>query len=147
MLQALDAAGKDETVNHVPSAMNPQGTTVVAFKKPTEADLNPDFLWRIHPHTPGKGEVAIFNRSYYEDVLVVRVHKSAPKEVGQGRYEFINNFERLLRRESDTHIIKLFPDISRKEQLERFRRGSTTLRETGRLATATMGSEIIGTPT
>ncbi|HXJ95671.1 MAG TPA: polyphosphate kinase 2 family protein [Terriglobia bacterium] len=121
VLQALDAAGKDGAVNHVLSALNPQGTTVVGFKKPTEADLNHDFLWRIHPHTPGKGEVAIFNRSYYEDVLVVRVHRLAPKEVWRRRYEFINNFEKLLRRESNTHVVKLFLHISRDEQLERFR--------------------------
>lgn len=121
VLQALDAAGKDGTVNHVFSAMNPQGTTVTGFKKPTDADLNHDFLWRIHPHTPGKGEVAIFNRSYYEDVLVVRVHKLAPKEVWSQRYELINDFEKLLRRENNTHIIKLFLHISRDEQLERFK--------------------------
>ena len=120
VLQALDAAGKDGTVNHVLSAMNPQGTTVVGFKKPTEADLNHDFLWRIHPHTPCKGGVAIFNRSYYEDVLVVRVHKLAPKEVWSQRYEFINDFEKLLRHESNTHIVKLFLHISWEEQLERF---------------------------
>ena len=121
VLQALDAAGKDGTVNHVLSAMNPQGTTVTGFKRPTDADLNHDFLWRIHPHTPGKGEVAIFNRSYYEDVLVVRVHKLAPKEVWSERYELINDFEKLLRRENNTHIIKLFLHISREEQLERFK--------------------------
>jgi PPK2 family polyphosphate:nucleotide phosphotransferase len=121
VLQALDAAGKDGTVNHVLSAMNPQGTTVVGFKRPTEVDLNHDFLWRIHPHTPGKGEVAIFNRSYYEDVLVARVHKLAPKEVWSRRYEFINDFEKLLRHESNTHIVKLFLHISREEQLERFK--------------------------
>ncbi len=121
VLQALDAAGKDGTVNHVLSAMNPQGTTVTGFKKPTDADLSHDFLWRIHPHVPGKGEVAIFNRSYYEDVLVVRVHKLAPREVWSGRYELINDFEKLLRRESNTQIIKLFLHISREEQLERFK--------------------------
>lgn len=121
VLQALDAAGKDGTVNHVLSAMNPQGTTVTGFKKPTDADLNHDFLWRIHPHTPGKGEVAIFNRSYYEDVLVVRVHKLAPEEVWSERYELINDFEKLLRHENNTHIIKLFLHISREEQLERFK--------------------------
>jgi PPK2 family polyphosphate:nucleotide phosphotransferase len=121
VLQALDAAGKDGTVNHVLSAMNPQGTTVVGFKKPTEADLSHDFLWRVHPHAPGKGEVAIFNRSYYEDVLVVRVHKLVPKEIWRRRFEFINDFEKLLRRECNTQIIKLFLHISREEQLERFR--------------------------
>jgi len=121
VLQALDAAGKDGTINHVLSAMNPQGTTVVGFKKPTDADLSHDFLWRIHPHTPCRGEVAIFNRSYYEDVLVVRVHKLVPREVWSGRYEFFNDFEKLLRRESNTQIIKLFLYISREEQLERFK--------------------------
>ena len=121
VLQALDAAGKDGTINHVRSAMNPQRTTGVGFKKPTDADLSHDFLWRIHPHTPCRGEVAIFNRSYYEDVLVVRVHKLVPREVWSGRYEFINDFEKLLRRESNTQIIKLFLYISREEQLERFK--------------------------
>ena len=121
VLQALDAAGKDGIINHVLSAMNPQGTTVVGFKKPTDADLSHDFLWRIHPHTPGKGEVAIFNRSYYEDVLVVRVHKLAPREVCSERYGFINDFEKLLRLEGHTHFIKFFLHISREEQLERFK--------------------------
>lgn len=121
VLQALDAAGKDGTVNHVLSAMNPQGTTVVGFKRPTEAELSHDFLWRVHPHAPGKGEVAIFNRSYYEDVLVVRVHNLAPKAIWSQRYEFINDFEKLLRRESSTQIVKLFLHISREEQLERFK--------------------------
>jgi PPK2 family polyphosphate:nucleotide phosphotransferase len=121
VLQALDAAGKDGTINHILSAMNPQGTTVVGFKEPTDADLMHDFLWRIHPHTPGKGEVAIFDRSHYEDVLAVRVHKLAPREVWSRRYEFINDFEKLLRRESNTQIIKFFLHISREEQLERFK--------------------------
>src|SRR5271166_1175240 len=80
VLQGLDAAGKDGTVTHVMSAMNPQGTTVTGFKRPTVEDLDHDFLWRVHPHAPGKGSVAIFNRSHYEDVLVVRVHKLAPQE-------------------------------------------------------------------
>lgn len=75
VLQAMDAGGKDGTVNHVFSALNPQGTTVVGFKQPTPFELAHDFLWRVYPHTPGRGEVAIFNRSHYEDVLVTRVHK------------------------------------------------------------------------
>jgi PPK2 family polyphosphate:nucleotide phosphotransferase len=121
VLQALDAAGKDGTVNHVMSAMNPQGTTVTGFKQPTAEDLDHDFLWRIHPHAPGKGTVAIFNRSQYEDVLVVRVHKLAPKEVWSARYDLINDFEKLLRRENNTHILKFFLHISPKQQLERFK--------------------------
>src|SRR5271165_2853491 len=121
VLQALDAAGKDGTVNHVMSAMNPQGTTVTGFKQPSAIDLDHDFLWRVHPHAPGKGSVAIFNRSHYEDVLVVRVHKLAPQEVWSARYEFINDFEKLLLRESNTHILKFYLHISREEQLERFK--------------------------
>jgi len=121
VLQALDAAGKDGTVNHVMSAMNPQGTTVTGFKQPTAEDLDHDFLWRVHPHAPGKGSVAIFNRSHYEDVLVARVHKLVPKEVWSARYEFINDFEKLLRCENNTHILKFFLHISKKEQLRRFK--------------------------
>lgn len=121
VLQALDAAGKDGTVNHVMSAMNPQGTTVTGFKGPTAIELEHDFLWRIHPHAPAKGTVAIFNRSHYEDVLVVRVHKLAPKKVWSERYELINDFEGLLRRQNNTHIIKFYLHISKEEQLARFR--------------------------
>ena len=121
VLQALDAAGKDGTINHVMSAMNPQGTTVTGFKQPTPEEREHDFLWRVHPHVPAKGMVAIFNRSHYEDLLVVRVHKLVPREVWSERYELINDFEKLLRRENDTHIIKFFLHISREEQLERFK--------------------------
>ena len=121
VLQALDAAGKDGTVNHVIYAMNPQGTTVTGFKGPTALELEHDFLWRIHPHVPAKGTVAIFNRSHYEDVLVVRVHKLASKQVWSERYELINEFERLLRKQNNTHIIKFFLHISKEEQLERFK--------------------------
>jgi PPK2 family polyphosphate:nucleotide phosphotransferase len=120
VLQALDAGGKDGTVNHVMSVMNPQGTTVTGFKSPTAEDLQHDFLWRIHPHAPAKGAVAIFNRSHYEDVLVVRVHKLVPKEVWQERFALINDFEDLLYRQNNTHIIKFFLHISKDEQLKRF---------------------------
>ncbi len=81
VLQGIDAAGKDGTCWHVMTAMNPQGTTVTGFKQPTEAELAHDFLWRVHPHAPARGQVAVFNRSHYEDVLVVRVHKLVPKAV------------------------------------------------------------------
>src|SRR5271170_7651670 len=120
VLQALDAAGKDGTIDHVMSAMNPQGTTVTSFKQPTSEDRARDFLWRVHPHVPAQGSVAIFNRSYYEDVLAVRVHNLAPKEVWSERYDLINDFERLLHKQNNTHIIKLFLHISPEEQLERF---------------------------
>jgi PPK2 family polyphosphate:nucleotide phosphotransferase len=121
VLQALDAAGKDGTVNHVMSAMNPQGTSVTGFKPPTALELDHDFLWRVHPHAPAKGSVAIFNRSHYEDVLVVRVHKLASKQVWSTRYELINDFEKLLRAQNNTHIIKFFLHISKEEQLARFK--------------------------
>ncbi len=121
VLQGLDAAGKDGTVDHVMASMNPQGTMVTSFKTPTAEDLEHDFLWRIHPHAPAKGTVAIFNRSHYEDVLVVRVHKLAPKEVWSERYELINDFETLLRRQNNTHILKIFLHISKDEQLARFK--------------------------
>lgn len=121
VLQALDAGGKDGTVNHVMSAMNPQGTTVTSFKAPTALELEHDFLWRVHPHAPAKGTVAIFNRSHYEDVLVVRVHNLAPEEEWSSRYELIKGFEKLLRTQNNTHIIKFFLHISKEEQLERFK--------------------------
>jgi len=121
VVQALDAGGKDGTINHVMSAMNLQGTTVTGFKSPTALELEHDFLWRIRPHAPAKGMVAIFNRSHYEDVLVVRVHKLAPKDVWSERYELINDFEKLLRKQNNTHVIKFFLHISKEEQLERFK--------------------------
>ena len=121
VLQALDAAGKDGTVNHVMASMNPQGTTVTGFKGPTAQELEHDFLWRIHPHAPAKGDVAVFNRSHYEDVLVVRVHKLEPKDVWSERYEMINDFENLLYRQNNTHIIKFFLHITPEEQLARFK--------------------------
>src|SRR5271168_3454016 len=96
VLQALDAGGKDGVVRHVFSAMNPQGTSVFGFKQPNQLEAAHDFLWRAHIRAPGKGEVAIFNRSHYEDVLVVRVHKLVPEPVWSKRYELINDFEKML---------------------------------------------------
>jgi PPK2 family polyphosphate:nucleotide phosphotransferase len=119
VLQALDAAGKDGTVNHVLSVLNPQGATAVGFKKPTPDDLAHDFLWRVHPHVPGKGEIAVFNRSHYEDVLVTRVHKLIDKKTWLERYRRIRQFENLLI-ENGTHILKFFLHISKEEQLRRF---------------------------
>jgi len=96
VLQGIDAAGKDGVCWHVVKAMNPQGVDVTGFKQPTAEDLAHDFLWRVHPHAPALGKVAVFNRSHYEDVLVVRVHKLVPKSVWSTRYDRINEFERLL---------------------------------------------------
>ena len=120
VLQALDAGGKDGTVNHVMSAMNPQGCSVTSFKAPTPQELAHDFLWRIHLHTPGRGRIAVFNRSHYEDVLIVRVHDLVPKAVWSGRYDLINAFETGLVA-NDTTILKFFLHISKEEQLERFK--------------------------
>lgn len=121
VLQAMDAGGKDGTISHVMSAMNPQGTFVTAFKEPTALELQHDFLWRVHPHAPTKGTVAIFNRSHYEGVLVERVHKLVPKRMWSERYDLINSFEELLYRQNHTRIIKLFLHISPEEQLERLK--------------------------
>lgn len=118
-LQGLDAGGKDGTISHILGAMNPQGCRVTGFKQPSTEELAHDFLWRIHQATPPRGQVAIFNRSHYEDVLVVRVHKLVPKAVWSRRYEQINEFEKELV-DSDTHILKFYLHISREEQLKRF---------------------------
>jgi PPK2 family polyphosphate:nucleotide phosphotransferase len=119
VLQALDAAGKDGVVRHVFSGMDPQGTSVFGFKQPSKEEAAHDFLWRAHLHAPGKGEVVIFNRSHYEDVLVVRVHKLVPRSVWSKRYDLINDFEKLLSA-SGTRILKFFLHISPQEQLSRF---------------------------
>jgi PPK2 family polyphosphate:nucleotide phosphotransferase len=119
-LQGMDTGGKDGTIDHVLGAMNPQGCRVVSFKQPTSRELAHDFLWRIHKETPAVGEVAIFNRSQYEDVLVVRVHDLVPEEVWKGRYAHINAFEKELA-DAGTHILKFFLYISRDEQLKRFK--------------------------
>ena len=120
VLQGLDAAGKDGVCWHVVSAMDPQGCRVQGFKVPTAAEAAHDFLWRIHPHAPGKGEVAVFNRSHYEDVLVTRVHKLVPRKVWELRYQLINDWERLLYEENGTTILKFCLVVSKAEQLRRF---------------------------
>ena len=119
-LQGRDAAGKDGTINHVLSAMNPQGCSVTGFKVPTAEEAGHDFLWRYHKAAPGKGKVAIFNRSHYEEVLVQRVHNMVPKDIWSKRYEHINDFERMLN-ENGTHILKFYLHIDPEEQLERFK--------------------------
>lgn len=118
-LQALDAGGKDGVIKHVIGSMNPDGCDVANFKEPTQEELAHDFLWRVEAKTPKRGEVGIFNRSHYEDVLIVRVHNLVPKEVWSKRYEQINDFERRLSL-NGTRILKFFLHISREEQLKRF---------------------------
>jgi PPK2 family polyphosphate:nucleotide phosphotransferase len=120
VLQALDAGGKDGTIRHLFSGMNPQGTSVASFKEPSKIELAHDFLWRIHLPAPAKGEVVIFNRSHYEDVLVVRVHKLVPRAVWSKRFKRINEFERMLAA-NGTRILKFFLHISPDEQLARFK--------------------------
>ena len=121
VLQGIDGAGKDGTCWHVVGAMNPQGVKVTGFKQPTPEEHAHDFLWRIHPHVPGKGEVAVFNRSHYEDVLVVRVHGLVPRKIWKARYDLINDFEDMLYTQNDTTILKFFLMISKDEQLARFK--------------------------
>ncbi len=120
VLQGLDASGKDGAIGHLFSGLNPQGVRVARFDPPTPAEARHDFLWRVHAKVPADGEIAIFNRSHYEDVLVVRVHKLVPRAVWSKRYELINNFEKSLAR-SGTRILKFYLHISPEEQLERFK--------------------------
>ena len=119
-LQGRDAAGKDGTINHVLGAMNPQGCPVTGFKVPSKEEAAHDFLWRYHKATPARGQVAIFNRSHYEDVLVVRVHDLVPKKIWSKRYDEINAFEKSLH-DNGTHILKFYLHIDAEEQLERFK--------------------------
>ena len=120
VLQGLDAAGKDGLIRHLFSGVNPQGVSVIAFKKPTEIEAAHDFLWRIHRAAPAKGEIAIYNRSHYEDVLIVRVHKWVSHAVWSRRYDLINGFEKTLI-ENGTRILKFYLHISPEEQLARFK--------------------------
>ena len=119
VLQASDAGGKDGTIKHVFRGLNPAGCKVVSFKVPSEEERSHDFLWRVHAKAPAKGEVVVFNRSHYEDVLVVRVHDIVPEDVWRPRYDYINDFEANLAA-SGTRIVKLYLHISKEEQAERF---------------------------
>jgi PPK2 family polyphosphate:nucleotide phosphotransferase len=118
VFQGIDTSGKDGTIKSVFDYVNPQGVHTASFKVPTPIELAHDFLWRVHPHTPAKGQISIFNRSHYEDVLVVRVHGLAPQPIVEGRYAHINNFEHLLA-DSNTLIVKFMLHISKQEQEER----------------------------
>ncbi len=118
ILQGLDASGKDGTIREVMRGLNPQSCEVVSFKRPSELELDHDFLWRIHQQAPRRGNIGIFNRSHYEDVLVVRVHGLVPEKEWKSRYELINSFEKLLV-EGDTTVVKCFLHISYDEQRQR----------------------------
>jgi PPK2 family polyphosphate:nucleotide phosphotransferase len=118
VFQGIDTSGKDSTIRHVISAFNPQSCTVKAFKEPTTEDLSHDFLWRIHKSAPAKGEIVIFNRSHYEDIIQPRVHKTIHKPIWSQRYEHINAFEKCLS-DSNIKIIKFFLHISKEEQRKR----------------------------
>lgn len=118
VLQAMDTGGKDGTIRHVFEGVNPQGVRVASFKVPSSAEMDHDYLWRIHKQVPGKGAVVIFNRSHYEDILVVRVHNLVPREVWSKRYAQINDFERMLVEEGTT-ILKFYLHIDKSEQKER----------------------------
>jgi len=120
VLQGIDAGGKDGTIRHVMSGLNPQGVRVTPFKVPEGAERRHDYLWRIHQALPEFGQIGIFNRSHYEDVLVVRVHNIVPKGVWSKRYEQINDFERMLT-ENGVHIVKFLLYIDKDEQARRFR--------------------------
>ena len=119
VLQAIDAGGKDGTIKHVFRGVNPQGTRVTSFKEPTQIELAHDFLWRVHQAVPRAGEIGIFNRSHYEDVLITRVHGLVPEKTWRARYDIINSFEALLAH-GGTTVVKLFLHISRDEQRKRF---------------------------
>lgn len=120
-LQGRDAAGKDGTINHIFSAMNPQGCIATGFKVPSREEAAHDFLWRYHEAAPGRGQVAIFNRSHYEEVLVQRVHEMVPKKIWSKRYGHINDFEKILY-DNGTHILKFYLHIDADEQLKRFKK-------------------------
>jgi PPK2 family polyphosphate:nucleotide phosphotransferase len=118
VLQGRDSAGKDGAIKHVVGCLNPRGVQVVSFGVPTREEAEHDFLWRVHRHTPRKGEFSIFNRSHYEDVLVVRVHGLQPESLWKDRYGHIEDFEELLA-EHNTIVLKYFLHISKAEQKER----------------------------
>jgi PPK2 family polyphosphate:nucleotide phosphotransferase len=121
ILQAMDGAGKDSTIRSVFGPLNPQGSSVASFKAPTASELSHDFLWRIHKEVPAKGGICIFNRSHYEDVLIVKVKKLAPEKTIEKRYDHINAFEKLLHSEG-TRIIKLYLHMSKDYQKKRLQK-------------------------
>jgi polyphosphate kinase 2 (PPK2 family) len=138
VLQGMDTSGKDGTIRHVFDSVDPLGVRVESFKVPTSDELDRDFLWRVHMKVPRRGEIVIFNRSHYEDVLVVRVHNIVPEKIWRARYDQINAFEKLLA-DTGTTIVKF--------RRSACRRGSTTRRSNGSSRKATSQSESSGTTT
>lgn len=119
IIQGMDASGKDGLIRDVFGNLNPQGVKVASFKVPTKEELAHDFLWRIHKHAPAKGEIMVFNRSHYEDVLVTRVHGWCDDKLAKERMKAIDNFEQLLVKHNNTQVIKLYLHVSHKEQQSR----------------------------
>ncbi len=142
VLQALDTGGKDGTIRAVFSGVNPQGVHVASFKVPTPEELDHDFLWRIHSQVPGKGEMVIFNRSHYEDVLVVRVHNLVPEEVWRRRYAEINNFEKVLVEEGTT-ILKFYLHVTKDEQKERLQERLDDPRKRWKFSSADLKERVL----
>jgi len=135
VLQGLDTSGKDGTISHVMAQVNPQGCAVASFKVPTPEEAAHDFLWRVHKQTPGKGDITIFNRSHYEDVLVTRVHKLVTDEVVKQRYGIINQFEQMLA-DDHTIILKFFLHITKDEQEKRLLARESDPEKAWKLSTA-----------
>lgn len=133
VLQGPDAAGKDGTIHHVMTGLNPQACTVTAFKVPTEEESHHDFLWRVHKAVPIHGQIGVFNRSHYEDVLVVRVHQLVPKPVWSARYAQINDFEKMLVK-NQVVVLKFFLHISKEEQEKRLEARITDQRKNWKLS-------------
>lgn len=129
ILQGMDASGKDGAIRAVMSSMNPEGVDVRAFKVPTQEELDHDFLWRVHQHTPPKGMIMVFNRSHYEDVLVQRVHKMVDEKTIIKRMSAINDFERLITVHGHTTILKFYLHISHEEQTKRLQERTTNPRK------------------
>lgn len=144
VLQGLDAAGKDGVVRHVLTGMNPSGCVSVNFKQPTKEELAQDFLWRVHPHVPAKGSVAIFNRSHYEDVLVARVHDLVPEKVWSKRYDQINDFEQLIVTENNTTILKFSCTFQKRNSSPGSRSDWMTRVDSGRSVTRITRNASIG---
>jgi PPK2 family polyphosphate:nucleotide phosphotransferase len=119
VIQGMDASGKDGLTRDVFTSMNPQGVNGTSYKEPTAEELSHDFLWRIHHHVPAKGMIQIFNRSHYEEILVTRVHGTVDDESAKKKMRAINDFERLLTEQNNTHILKFYLHVSHDEQLKR----------------------------
>ncbi len=119
VIQGMDASGKDGVIKNVFGELNPQGVQVTSFKQPSAIELDHDFLWRVHPHAPGKGLIQIFNRSHYEEILITRVHRMIDDETAVKRMKAINDFEELLKKHGNTEILKFYLHVSPEEQKTR----------------------------